>query len=57
MSTHLDNADDIYFWDKEKMIFYSIEQNPGQGSLQRNKSLRRKIYLRWIKLWGTQFPI
>ena len=38
------------------MILYPIEQIPDQGNAQRNKSLRLKRELHWIKTLGTQFP-
>ena len=40
---------------EENMILYSIEQILDQGNAQRNKSLRLKRELQWIKTLGTQF--
>ena len=49
-------ADNICFGAKYNMILYPIEQIPDQGNAQRNKSLRLKRELHWIKTLGTQFP-
>ena len=38
------------------MILYPIEQIPDQSNTQRNKSLRLKRELHWIKTLDTQFP-
>ena len=38
------------------MFLYPIEQIPVQGYAQRNKSLRLKRELHWIKTLSTQFP-
>ena len=38
------------------MILYPIEQIPDQDNAQKNKSLRLKRELHWIKTLGTQFP-
>ena len=49
-------SDNICFGAEYNMISYSIQQIPDQGNAQRNKSLRLKRELHWIKTLGTQFP-
>ena len=56
VSRHLNNADNIWFGAEYNMILYPIEQIPDQGNAQRNKSLRLRRELHWIKTLGTQFP-
>ena len=50
------NQKNISFGAEYNMILYPIEQIPDQGNAQRNKSLRLKRELVWIKTLGTQFP-
>ena len=56
VSRHFYNADNICFGAEYDMNLYPIEQIPDQGNAQRNKSLRTKRELHWIKTLGTQFP-
>ena len=56
MSKHFNNADNISFGAEENIISYPVEQIPDQGNAQRNKSLRVKRELYWIKTLGIQFP-
>ena len=56
VSRHFNNADNICFGAEYDMILYPIEQIPDQGNAQRNKSLRLKRELQWIKTLDTQFP-
>ena len=57
VSTHFNNADNIYFGEEENMILYSVEQIPDQDNAQRNESLICTRELHWIKPWSTQFLI
>ena len=56
VSRHFNNADNICFGAEYNMILYHIEQITDQGNEQKNKSLRLKRELHWIKTFGTQFP-
>ena len=56
VSRHFNNADNICFGAEYNMILYPIEQIPDQGNAQKNKSLRLKRELHWIKTLWTQFP-
>ena len=56
VSRHFNNADNICFGAEYIINYISIEQIPDQGNAQRNKSLRLKRELYWIKPLGTQFP-
>ena len=56
VSRHFNNADNICFGAEYNMILYPIKQIPDQCNAQRNKSLRLKRELHWIKTLGTQFP-
>ena len=56
VSRHFNNADNICFGAEFNMILYPREQIPDQGNAQRNKSLRLKRELHWIKTLGAQFP-
>ena len=56
VSRHFNNADNICFGAECNMILYPVEQSLDQGNAQRNKSLRLKRELHWIKTLGSQFP-
>ena len=58
VSRHINNNADRLLVSRaeENIILYPIEQILDQGKADRNKSLRLKRELHWIKTFGTQFP-